>query len=386
MAETAPSLSHSPDIGQAYVSGAGAAPGLQPSGTPIPREQTPKRRKKAKRERFAPVRFEKALQRFARALPGLVARRNRVILNKGETKCAPASVLIRCRTDQSHKPRVELWGCNTRNCSTDGCRDHVTHERNPQLRRLHKALTARGDARAVTEPWAWLVLTFPPKLLPMLRDPELLREVRALAFRAIEAWLLAELPGCILGAMCVVHPEGDKTPGEWKAHLNFGFPLLAFGNDEDRSRHVLAWFREDLEAMKDIWHRVLEALLRRPLRQKANVWYGPERQPTEGATKRKIAHNVKYMPRGFPGWAAPGQKVTWHGAFGAQVVNKHVPELAAVQDEAEAAACKTCGGPVWVEITSKGWLESSAAVRAGAIHRRRGAVEKGPAPPAERPQ
>jgi hypothetical protein len=213
-----------------------------------------------------------------------------------------------------------------------------------------------------------------------------LSKVRAQGFAAISAWLADELRGGQLGAVCVVHPEGDgDRPAEWEehTHLNFGFPLISFlPNGERRAFH---WYREDLDRLRLVfWRPVLEVLNGGPLGRDCNVKYLPERQRTREQTAKKIAHNLKYMPRGFPGWDAEAQPVSWHGALGCNVVNKNVPELATVrlEEESDVRTCPTCGGPVRVEVDMPGvgW-SARGEVNPFVLHRRRCAAERGPAPP-----
>ena len=251
-----------------------------------------------------------------------------LILKRGGTKhCDPTQVLGFCR--DGHR-RAFVYACTSRRCESKTCTRHALRQRQETLRPLMR--------ESFPGAWGVLVLTYAPELRPLLQDAGVFRRARRAAIAVMEQTILEHHGlgrGWRLGLASMDHPEGDRTPGEWKPHHNLLFPAIAFRGEERRDLRY-SFPKELLDLLRERWQWVQEFLLGRALGRSADVWYQFRRGD------RKKGHALKYFPRTFPAWPARAQRLTWCGAFGAAVLHRLKEVKATEATPREGLCCLVC--------------------------------------------
>lgn len=288
------------------------------------------------------------------------------ILKRGETNaCVPVKVQEICEAGH-RRPRV--YACALRKCPGDTCRHHALEERRRVLSKLmcgssEKVQSPSGDewkeTKAAVFPGAWSIVTLPyaKSARPALQWSGLLAKSRGGAAVLLQEWALglnglAYRDGWRLGVVSVDHPEGDKTPGEWKPHHNFMFPAIAFHRDGRRAALRYHVSKDDLTRLRRLWRWWQErVVLGERLHTKGNVFY------QFAIDRKKKRHAARYFPRSFPSWPGAGQRLSYFGAFSCRSLNA-LPEVQAVKKESPMPAgfCVECGAATHVVLDESGNL------------------------------
>lgn len=257
---------------------------------------------------------------------------------RGTRCCSPVTRKMQC--EAGHVSEVEE-GCSRRACERKCCVRHVAAERG---RRVRDGLGLAGDC-----PWGVAVLTVPAEVRPALLSPRALAQVRALAWRVIRDW--SEARGVVgeLGGVVIVHPEGDRRPGEWAPHFNVLWPCRVVTTQasgavgwEDFPAHTDPAALDDLRAR---WRAVLAEWSGVALPNTLQVFYEWRKEHT------KQRHAARYFARGFPAWDGWTHRVVWYGVLATN--RRHglpQPPDAAPADDVPTCPVPHCGAALVAHV------------------------------------
>ena len=251
--------------------------------------------------------------------------------------CKGSWATVSCRNeDCADKLKVHprwVFGCDSAHCSNEECNDRWTS------RRAYKARTRLAKAGNVG--LAYVVLTLPEELYPMVMVKEGLSDVRRTSYAFLQEWATVAhklAPGQRIGGLCTFHPTGDNL-NTFQPHLNLVYPLRAVTTDGTGWVNLKYHVEEDdLRALCAAWTAQCRAWgYTGPAPVQVNYEFrqtGPE-----------SIHTLSYVLRAFPTWSRSITYLAWFGIYS----SRNAGALPIPPDEMEVLKppdpliCEGCG-------------------------------------------
>ncbi len=269
----------------------------------------------------------------------------------------------------SHKWIIPIDCCGLVNCTCPACINRHTRRRADRIFKLYSRLFATIKTPGV----GCYVFTLPAEFHESL-TLDLLKKLRSGA-RAVVGKVTADVnnlklrvrkkPGWEIGGVDVIHPEGDKDPGQFKPHIHLQVPAVAWHNGNQAwGRLKLKLPKEAIEKIRVLWGEVLVGVL---------GWEGDVSKCDVHYSWRSVKklthlrHRVKYDFRHWAEYEGQWRRVTWFGFLGAnrvgglglvlgkENVNKMFAELYGYdifKQERNINACPRCGCLSEIEFPS----------------------------------